>query len=141
MYPAGMFVTVVCVTPATLAEIKKKPDVLEAVLFEPDEEVMKRLGISDADSAGFDYRIADDMMETVDEEADDDDGESDAVLKDLCADGSLDYDAGYGNAFTLSPGAVEKAIEGSSCLRLDDEVKALFNAAAKRGDHIIGVVS
>ena len=77
-----------------------------------------------------------------DEEGEEDEEEEeDAVYKDLGADGTLDYDAGFGPAFTLSPAAVKQAAESSAVLELDEEVKALFLAAAQRGDYIIGVVS
>ncbi|HWO26193.1 MAG TPA: hypothetical protein VNO30_46015 [Kofleriaceae bacterium] len=80
--------------------------------------------------------------EDADEEGEEDEEEEeDAVYKDLGADGTLDYDAGFGPAFTLSPAAVQQAAQGSSVLELDEEVKALFLAAAQRGDYIIGVVS
>lgn len=154
----SMYVSVVRVTPKAFEEIKQDPDVLEGI-FDGDAAAMKRFGITDKDSGGFDYRSADAMMETMggveDEDEDDDDdggdddddddgggGESDdAVYRDLGADGELDYDAGYGPAFSLSPAAVKKAAKGSSVIELDDEVKALFQAAAKRGDYIIGIVS
>lgn len=155
----SMFVNVVRVTPATFELIKKDPQQLEAVFFEGDNAIVKKLGIAEADSAGFDYISADMMLdamggfaddeddddEDVDNTDDDDDDEeeddNDAVFKDLGADGTLAYEAGYGNAFTLSPAAVKKAAKSSSVIHLDDEVKALFEAAAQRGDYIIGVVT
>ncbi len=145
-----MFVCVVRVTPTTFELIKKDPAQLEGV-FDENGDVLARLGIAKADSAGFDYGIADDMMDAeasleMDLETDDDDGEAgsgenDPVFKSIGADGQLDYDAGYGNAFTLSPAAVKKAATESSVLEIDADVKKLFKAAAKRGDYIIGVVS
>lgn len=57
------------------------------MFFDQDEEILDRLRIAEGDSAGFDYRITDEMIE------------------------------------------------------LDDAVHALFQAAAGRGDYIIGVVS
>ena len=146
----SMFVCVVRVTPKTFELLKKDPAQLESV-FEEDAAVLAKLGIADTDSAGFDYRIADDLMDAeanleMDLDSDEpDDGadtsEDDPVFKDIGADGSLDYDAGYGNAFTLSPAAVKKAAKESSVIEIDDDVKKLFKAAAKRGDYIIGVVS
>ncbi len=141
----SMFVCVVRVTPETFTLIKKDPSQLEGV-FDGDAKVMKTLGIKDNETGGFDYSIADDAM---DDEAnlemlegkDDDDDKDDPVFKDICADGTLDYDAGYGNAFTLSPKAVAKAVSQSSVISIDDEVEKIFKAAAKRGDYIIGVVS
>jgi hypothetical protein len=168
----SIYVTVVRVSPAAFEAIKRDPSQLDGVLFDENEAVMKRLGITERDSAGFDYRSAAEMMdameeleeaeakkEEVEEEEDEDveeeedeedededveeeeDEEEDTVSKDLGADGTLDYDAGYGPAFTLSPAAVQQAAKSSSVLELDEDVKALFLAAAQRGDHIIGVVS
>jgi hypothetical protein len=147
----SMFVCVVRVTPATFELIKEDPAQLEGV-FEEDKDVLARLGIADSDSAGFDYGIADDMMDAeanleMDLDSDDDEADQgggddeDPVFKSMGADGHLDYDAGYGNAFTLSPAAVKKASKQSSVIEIDDEVKKLFKAAAKRGDYIIGIVS
>jgi hypothetical protein len=149
----SMFVNVIRVTPAMFEVIKKDPSVLEAVL-DGDEKVMKKLGIKDADSQGFDYMVADDMMdamENVDDDDDDEDGdddddddeedeEDDAVFKDLGADGKLDFDAGYGPTYTLSPAAVKKAVK-SSVVELDDDVRKLFKEAAKRGDYVIALVT
>ena len=146
----SMFVCVVRVTAATFELLKRDPAQLEGV-FEEDADVLSRFGIAESDSAGFDYRIADDVMDAeanldLDLDSDDDDksggsDDDDPVFKDIGADGHLDYDAGYGNAFTLSPAAVKKAAKESSVIEIDDEVKKLFKAAAKRGDYIIGVVS
>ena len=142
-----MFVCVVRVTPTTFELIKKDPAQLEGV-FDEDGDVLARLGIARSDAAGFDYGIADDIMDAeasleMDVETDDDDAgsQNDPVFKSIGADGQLDYDAGYGNAFTLSPKAVKKAATDSSVIEIDAEVKKLFKAAAKRGDYIIGVVS
>ena len=160
----SMYVSVVRVTPEAFEQIKKTPDVLEAILMDADEKAMAKLGITEAHTAGFDYIVADEMMGAMDDDDEDDDGdpdddddddkkkkadkdddddeeEDDAVYKDLGADGRIDYDAGYGNAFSLSPKAVKKAAKSSSVIELDDEVKELFQAAAKRGDYMIGVVS
>jgi hypothetical protein len=139
----SMFVSVVRVTPTAFAAIQKQPDQLEGVFFDEDAAVMQRLGIGDADSAGFDYRIADEMMDAMDDGEDEGEGGGggDSVLRDLGADGELDYDAGYGNAFTLSPAAVARAATNSAVIGLDDEVDALFASAAERGDYIIGIIS
>jgi hypothetical protein len=180
----SMYVTVLRVSPAAFDAIRRDPSKLDGVLFDESEVLMKRLGITEHDSASFDYRSAAEMMDALEEieeaeaatraqEADAEDAEDaegadegedgeeeedddeaaeaaedeeeeegeDAVAKDLYADGTLDYDAGYGPAFTLSPAAVEKAAKESSVLALDEDVKALFQAAAQRGDYIIGVVS
>ena len=142
----SMFVCVVRVTPDTFKLLKKDPSQLEAV-FDGDAAVMKTLGIKDNETGGFDYSVADDAMdneenlEMLEGKEDDDDDKDDPVFKDICADGTLDYDAGYGNAFTLSPKAVAKAVSQSSVISIDDEVEKIFKAAAKRGDYIIGVVS
>jgi hypothetical protein len=167
----SMYVTVVRVSPAAFAAIKRDPSQLDGVIFDESEAVMKRLGITERDSAGFDHRSAAEMMDAMEEleeaeakqaevEAEDDEGEKedddeenedddeeaddedeDTVAKDLGADGTLDYDAGYGPAFTLSPAAVQQAAKSSAVLEFDEDVKALFQAAAQRGDYIIGVVS
>jgi hypothetical protein len=152
----SMYVSVVRVTPAAFEQLEQDPSQLEAVFFNEDAAVLARLGIAESDSAGFDYLSADAMMGAMadldegedeeedadsDEDSDDGDGDDDAVYKDLGADGTLDYDAGYGPAFTLSPAAVKKAAKRSSVIELDDDVKALFEAAVMRGDYIIGIVS
>jgi hypothetical protein len=165
----SMFVNVVRVKPATFELIKKDPAVFEGVL-DGDAAVMAKLGIEEGDSQGFDYQSADDMMEAMDnleddeedekpkkkkktgdddeeeeeeddDEEDDDEEEDDAVFKALFADGSLDYDGGFGPARTLSPAAVKKAAKQSSVLELDDDVKKLFKAAAKRGDYVIAIIT
>jgi hypothetical protein len=148
----SIYVNVVRVTPAAFDAIKRDPSQLEGVFFDEDAEIMNRLGIEEGDSAGFDYRIADEMIELEDEDEgegggeDGDGGEAgggdgNTIDRDLGADGRLDYDAGYGPAFTLSPAAVKKAAQQSAVIELDDDVKAVFQAAAERGDHIIGIVS
>jgi hypothetical protein len=151
----SMYETVVRVSPAAFAAIRKKPELLEGV-FDDDEAVLAQLGLTAASMAGFDYIAADEMMDALDEldeqaggegggEGEDDGSEDeeddDAVYRDLCADGRLDYDAGYGPAFTLSPKAVKKAIKSSASIELDADVKAVFGAAAEAGDYIVGIVS
>lgn len=74
-------------------------------------------------------------------EASDDEEGPDPVLLDLCIEGTLDYDAGFGSAFFLSPAAAKQAAESSAALGLDDEVKAIVLAAAQRGHFVIGVIS
>ena len=74
-------------------------------------------------------------------EASDDEEEPDPVLIDLCIEGTLDYDAGFGSAFYLSPSAAKQAVSSSAALGLDDEVKAIVIAAAERGHFVIGVIS
>ena len=139
----SMYICVVRVTPATFERIKGEPALLEGV-FEEDAAVLRELGIAEADSGGFDYGIADDMMDamaSLEQEVMPDDAEADPVSRDLGADGRLDHDGGYGNAFTLSPAAVKRAAKDSAVLELDPDVKQLFHAAAERGDHVIAIVS
>ena len=139
-----MFVSVVRVTPAAFAQLEQDPWALHRVFFDADAALLARLGIAEDDSAGFDYLAADAMMEAMAELHGDDnagDSDDDPVCKDLGADGTLDYEAGYGPAFTLSPAAVKQAATRSSVIELDDDVKALFKAAAQRGDYIIGIVA
>jgi hypothetical protein len=179
-----MFVHLTRVTPATFETIKKDPDLLDAIL-EGDEKTLKKLGMTEEDSEGFDYISAQEMLEAksdmdadVDEDEDEDDDEDevdeddddedevdeddddedevdeddddededgldedDLVFKDLGADGTLDFDGGYGKAQSLSPAAVKKALKDAAVLELDEDVKALFKAAAKRGDYIIAMVT
>jgi hypothetical protein len=170
----SMFVHLTRVTPATFETIKKDPDLLDAIL-EGDEKTLKKLGMTEEDSEGFDYISAQEMLEAksdmdadVDEDEDEDDDEDevdeddddedevdeddddededgldedDLVFKDLGADGTLDFDGGYGKAQSLSPAAVKKALKDAAVLELDEDVKALFKAAAKRGDYIIAMVT
>ena len=112
----SMFVSVVRATPTAFELVKKNPAQLDAVFFEGDPAIAQRLGIADDDSSGFDYISADMTLEAIDEadgetdddpddddDDDDDDDEvaDDRVSRELGADGTLDYDAGYGSAFTL----------------------------------------
>ena len=70
------------------------------------------------------------------------DGEGpDVVLLDLCIEGTIPYDAGYGSAFFLSPAAARQAAQSSAALGLDDAAKAIVLAAAERGHFVIGVIS
>jgi hypothetical protein len=116
--------------------------------------------MTEDDSEGFDYIAAQEMLKAKagveagdadadadddddDDDEDDDDGidEDDLVFKDLGADGTLAFDGGYGATHTLSPTAVKYAVKNAAVLDLDDDVKALFKAAAKRGDYIIAMVT
>lgn len=142
----SIYVNVVRVTSEAFDAIRRDPSQLQGVFFDQDEEILDRLGISEGDSAGFDYRVADEMIELEAEGEDADAGEDvgggdTTIAGDLGADGTLGYDAGYGPAFTLSPAAVQKAARQSAVIELDAAVHALFRAAAERGDYIIGVVS
>ena len=74
-------------------------------------------------------------------EASDEEEGADVVLVDLCIDGVLKYDAGFGSAFFLSPSAAKQAAQSSAALGLDDEAKAIVIAAAERGHFVIGVIS
>jgi hypothetical protein len=122
-----------------------------AEMLDAMEELEEAESSEDEDAAAAaeeEEEVADERDEEEEEEEDadeegeeDEEEEEDAVYKDLGADGTLDYDAGFGPAFTLSPAAVKQAAESSSVLELDEEVKALVLAAAQRGDYIIGVVS
>ena len=146
----SMFVTVVRLSPKAFKTLEAKPSLLGAVADE-DPKAMASLGVTKSMVAGFDYRFAAEGLEAMDdddelgddeEDGDDEsDDEPDALLKDLRADGSLKYDAGYGPAFVLSPKAVKKAKNSSSVLGIDEDVKALFGEAAKRGDYVVGFIS
>jgi len=72
---------------------------------------------------------------------DDDEEPGDIVFADLHIDGALPYDAGFGSAFFLTPAAAKQAAASSVALELDDEAKAIMQAAADRGHYIVGVVS
>jgi hypothetical protein len=72
---------------------------------------------------------------------DDDEEPGDIVFADLHIDGTLPYDAGFGSAFFLTPAAAKLAAASSAALGLDDEAKAIVQAAADRGHYIVGVVS
>lgn len=72
---------------------------------------------------------------------DDDEEPGDIVFADLHIDGTLPYDAGFGSAFFLTPAAAKQAAASSAALELDDEAKAIVQAAADRGHYIVGVVS
>jgi hypothetical protein len=72
---------------------------------------------------------------------DDDEEPGDVVFADLQIDGTLGYDAGFGSAFFLTPAAAKRAASSSAALGLDDEAKAIVQAAADRGHYIVGVVS
>lgn len=93
---------------------------------------------SDADADTAEAAAADADTAESDEA---DDAEADPVLVDLRADGELDYDAGFGLAFFLTPGAAKQAAAYSASLGLDDEAKAIVEAAAQRGHFVVGVIS
>ena len=83
----------------------------------------------------------DDDDHAADADDEDDEADADAVLVDLRVDGELDYDAGFGSAFFLTPGAAKQAAAYSAALGLDDEAKAIVEAAAERGHYVVGVIS
>ena len=84
----------------------------------------------------------DDDLDDADEaDGDDDEEPGDVVLADLHVDGVLGYDAGFGSAFYLTPASAKLAAASSAALQLDDEAKAIVQAAGERGHYIVGVVS
>jgi hypothetical protein len=154
----SMWLSFVRVSPATFKKIKANPDVLESVFFgegKKDKKALDALGIDqDKHSAGLDYLVLSDAFEAMtqddseeeatEEEEDGEDerpGEGEPVIADLAPTGTLSYDAGYDEAFYLAPGAVKRAVEESSVAEGDKDVQALFRAALKEGQYIIGIVS
>ncbi len=93
-------------------------------------------GDDDDDDEGDAEAEDDGTMEASDEEE-----EPDPVLLDLCIEGTINFDAGFGSAFFLSPAAAKQAAASSAALGLDDEAKAIVMAAAERGHFVIGVIS
>src|SRR5262245_20059181 len=102
----SMWLSLVRVTPSALEALKKDPDLLQGVLFDEDDKVMKQLGIAKADVAGCDFRSAHEMFEAM-AEVDGEEASETSVQEDLGADGELGYEAGYGPAFTISPEAIK----------------------------------
>lgn len=139
-----MWVSIARVSADSFAKIKAEPTLLDALFFDSDdasEEALSRLGIDGEHIAGFDYRLALEALEGMAEaegtELDDDD---DPVLADLAVSGELDYDAGYGPAFYITPKAAARAVDSIAC-HLDDEVAVVIKGANEDGDYLVGVVS
>ena len=145
----SMWLNFVRVTPETFKKIKAAPDLLEAVWFsegKKDAATLKELGIDpDKHVAGLDYLTLSQAFEAMEEdtgdEDDDDDEEDDPVTADLSPTGTLEYDAGYDEAFYLDPKAVTRVAKDSSIIDMDEDVKKLFDAAANAGQYVIGVIS
>jgi len=156
-----MWLSFVRVSPATFKKIKANPDVLESVFFgegKKEKKALDALGIDqDKHSAGLDYLVLSDAFEAMtqgdsedseDEASEDEEseegerpGEDQPVIADLGPTGTLSYDAGYDEAFYLAPAAVKRAVEESSVAEGDKDVQALFRAALKEGQYIIGIIS
>lgn len=139
-----MFLNLARVSPASFARIKEQTSLLDAIFFDDDAASKKKLaalGIDEDHTAGCDYLSAQEalvaMAEATGEELDEDD---DAVLADLGVTGELDYDAGYGPAFYISPSGITQATNSIVC-EMDDEVKAVIQAAAEAGEYLVGVIS
>ncbi len=154
----SMWLSFVRVSPATFKKIKANPDVLESVFFgegKKDKKALDALGIDqDKHSAGLDYLVLSDAFEAMSQDdseeetpEEDEEGEGERpdgdepVIADLAPTGTLSYDAGYDEAFYLAPAAVKRAVEESSVAEGDKDVQALFRAALKEGQYIIGIVS
>ena len=58
----------------------------------------------------------------------------------LGSDGELDYDAGYGRAFVLSPRAVKRAMKVGSFL-IDRRIYQLVKRAANERAYVVGLIS
>lgn len=161
-----MWLDFVRVSPEAFKTIKATPELLQGIFFadEEGEEVTDagaKLGVTDEHVAGMDYVLVAEALEEIaaaeqddektatsepsddddDEDEDEDDEEEDEVFKALGISGTVDFDAGYGDAAFLDPKAVQKAAKASQVPAFDDEVEALFKAAAKAGHYIIAVVS
>lgn len=140
----SMWLDLARVSAATFERIREEPSLIEAIFFGDDEDAEKtlaELGIGQGDIAGFDYRSAYEarraMAEAMGDELDED---GDPVLDDLGVGGELDFDAGYGPAFYVEPSATGQATDSIACA-IDDDAKAVIEAAAAGGDYLIGVIS
>lgn len=123
-----------------IAELDEDDDEQDTEDVDHGDEGEDSDGGEDGDGGGD--GDGDDAAGVVTTSAEDDDEEpGDVVLADLHVDGALGYDAGFGSAFYLSPAAAKRAAASSSALTLDDEAKAIVQAAADRGHYIVGVVS
>lgn len=129
-----MSLILIRVSPEAYAAIKDHPDHLEAIV--DAAELAPELGVMDNDIDELDYRDAARLCAERGLHSESDDG----VLADLRVDGSIDYEATYGPAFSISPAAAAVACTESVLLTADPDLRAWIAEAVKRGSHVIGLV-
>lgn len=136
----SMWASFARVSPTSLEALKKDDQGLDFLFFDEGEAkaAAEAAGIVGAPCAGLDYRTAAAVYEGMAEATGEDEVD---FYEDLGVTGDLEFEAGYGPAFYLDPAAVKAAAENATALELDEEVKALFAAAAKAGDAIVGIIS
>ncbi|MBO6940110.1 MAG: hypothetical protein JJ863_34380 [Deltaproteobacteria bacterium] len=139
----SMWLNVARVSSRALQKMAREDALVEALFFGEGaeaERARQELGMEADHTAGMDYLLAREQMETMSRAM----GErvnGDPVIADLGVSGELEYEAGYGPAFFLDPEAVRNALTESTTLELDSEVASLFAEAAQDGQFVVAVVS
>ena len=140
----SMWLSACRVSPEAFAEIQKAPSLLETMFFDSDEGSSARLkatlGIESADSFGVDFLSLSAAYEAMAEATGEEVGD-DILEEDLNPSGALEYEAGYGPAFFLDPQRVAAAQENSMIPEMDEDAKAVFDAAVEHKSYLVGVIS
>lgn len=139
----SMWLNVARVSPRALAKMQREEALVEALFFGEGaeaEKARKELEMEADHTAGMDYLLAREQMETM-SRAMGGSVSGDPVIDDLGVSGELEYEAGYGPAFFLDPDAVRNALTESTTLEFDSEVASLFAEAAQDGQFVVAVVS
>lgn len=154
-----MWVNLARVSPDLLGQIIKKPELLDAMLFEDQDPKIEGFN-QDSDVFGEDYRhMFVPYFEHVAEEAGDDPDDfdsSETVQKDpmyrsICGDGEIEYDFCYGPAMYNNPSEVQEIAkvwdgvfskeELADTERMDVSLCLFYKEAAEQGRAVICGIS
>jgi len=139
-----MWLNVARVSSRALAKMASEEALVEALFFGEGaeaERARKELGMEADHTAGMDYLLVREQMETMSRAMGREQPNGDPVIDDLGVSGELEYEAGYGPAVFLDPDAVRQALTESTTLELDSDVATLFAEAAQDGQFVVAVVS